>query len=138
MKHLLIITGALLACTFSFAQNTVIDVRESHPGKDLTMEEAIFKGVGYAQAQAGWLDGSRFFFTEGNREFFQGSLEDPQHFTPYKPARPEADDPFQRSVAGYGVRLDGDSLLGEKDGKEFYIGLSDDRNIVFGGTMMRN
>ena len=138
MRQLLIITGALLACTFSFAQNNVIDVRESHPGKDLTMEEAIFRGVGYARAQAGWLDGTHFLFTEGNREFFQGSLEDPQHLTPYKPERPEADDPFQRSVAGYGVSLDGDSLLGEKDGKTFYIGQSDDRNIVFGGTMMRS
>ena len=50
MKALFSTAGALLACTFSFAQNRVIDVREAHPGKDLTMEEAIYRGVGYARA----------------------------------------------------------------------------------------
>ena len=138
MKKLLILTGALLAWTLSFAQNTVIDVRESHKGKDLTMEEAIYKGVGYARAQATWMDDSHFLVTEGRGEYLQGSLEDPLHLTPYKLTRPEADDPFERSAAGYGVRLDGDSLLGEKDGKTITIGLSQDRNIVYGGTMMRN
>ena len=49
MKQLLCITGALLACTFSFAQNSVIDVHEAHPGKDLTMEEAIYRGVGLSR-----------------------------------------------------------------------------------------
>ena len=124
MKKLLILTGALLAWTLSFAQNTVIDVRESHKGKDLTMEEAIYKGVGYARAQAIWMDDNHFLVTEGRGEYLQGSLEDPLHLTPYKITRPEADDPFERSAAGYGVRLEGDSLLGEKDGKTITIGLS--------------
>ena len=44
------LAGALLACTFSFAQNRVIDVREAHPGKDLSMEEAVYQGVGYSRA----------------------------------------------------------------------------------------
>ena len=138
MRKLLILTGALLAWTLSFAQNTVIDIRESHKGKDLTMEEAIYKGVGYARAQATWMDDNHFLVTEGRGEYLQGSLEDPLHLTPYKLTRPESDDPFERSAAGYGVRLDGDSLLGEKDGKTITIGLSQDRNIVYGGTMMRN
>ena len=137
MKKALILAGALLAWTLSFAQNTVIDIREAHPGKDLTMEEAIFKGVGYARANATWLDETHFLVTEGHGEFLQGSIEDPLHLTPYRMSRPEADDKFQRSAAGYGMRLEGDSLLGEKDGKEFPIGLSQDRNIVYGGTMMR-
>ena len=138
MRQLLIIPGAFLACALSFAQNTLIDVHEGHPGQDLSMEEAIYKGVGYARAQAFWLDEGHFLLTEGNGEFLQASLEDPMHLTPYKWSRLDREDAFERSVAGFGVRRDGDSLLGEKDGKEVVIGLSEDRNIVFGGTMMRN
>ena len=138
MKKLLSLAVILLACTLSRAQNTVIDVHDSHPGKNLTMEEAIYKRVGYASAQAVWLDEGLFAVTEGTGEYLQGSVEDPLHLTPYKPGHPGDTDQFERSSAGYGVRLDGDSLLGEKDGKEFAIGLSEDRNIVFGGTMMRN
>ena len=137
MKHLLSLAGVFLACSLTFAQNTVIDVHDSHPGKDLTMEEAIYKGVGLARAQASWLDQTHFVLTEGNGEFFQGSIEDPLHLTPLKRNRPEEPDNFDRGAAGYGVRLDGNSLLGEKDGKAFPIGLSLDRNIVYGGTMMR-
>ena len=50
MRHFLCIAGALFACTFSFAQNRIIDIREAHPGKDLTMEEAIYRGIGYSRA----------------------------------------------------------------------------------------
>ena len=50
MKQFIIVASALLACCGAFAQNRVIDVREAHPGKDLTMEEAIYKGVGYTRA----------------------------------------------------------------------------------------
>ena len=49
MKRFLLAASALLACSFVFAQNRVIDTREAHPGKDLTMEEAIYKGVGYSR-----------------------------------------------------------------------------------------
>ena len=46
MKQLLaILASVLLACPLSFAQNRVIDSKPAHDGKDLTMEEAIFKGV---------------------------------------------------------------------------------------------
>ena len=139
MKHeLSLVAGLFLACTLTLAQNRVIDVREAHPGKDLTMEEAIYKGVGYARAQASWLEDGKFVLTEGAGEYFEGSVEDPLHLTPYKPVLSRKADAYDRGAAGYGVRLDGDSLMGEKDGKEFAIGLSKDRNIVFGGSMMRN
>ena len=138
MKHLLSIAGVLLACTLSFAQNTVIDTRPEHPGKDLTMEQAIFKGVGYARASASWLDNERFLVSEGDGEYFCGTTQDPLHLTPYKPVPPQSSDLFERSAAGYGVRTEGDSLMGEKDGEIFAIGQSQDRNIVYGGTMMRN
>ena len=47
-RYLLTLSGAALIGSALFAQNRVIDTREAHPGKDLTMEEAIFRGVGYA------------------------------------------------------------------------------------------
>ena len=138
MKKLLSLAVILLASTLSRAQNTVIDVHDSHPGKNLTMEEAIYKRVGYARAQAVWLDEGLFAVTEGTGEYLQGSVEDPLHLTPYKPGLPGDTDQFERSSAGYGVRLEGDSLLGEKNGKEFAIGHSENWNTVYGGTMMRN
>ena len=139
MKHeLSMVAGLLLACTLTLAQNRVIDVREAHPGKDLTMEEAIYKGVGYARAQAAWLGDGQFILSEGAGEYFEGSVTDPLHLTPYKPSRTQKADAYVRGAAGYGIRLDGDSLWGEKDGNAFAIGLSEDRNIVYGGTMMRN
>ena len=49
-RQILLLAGVLLACSLAWAQNKVIDVRDSHSGKDLTMEEAIYKGVGYARA----------------------------------------------------------------------------------------
>ena len=138
MKQFLSIAGALLACTLSFAQNKVIDIREAHTGKDLSMEEAIFKGTGYARARASWMEDGSFLVTEGTGEFFRATLDDPLHLTPYKPVPPELTDRFDRSAAGFGVLTDGPSLLGERNGKEFYIGQSDDWNTVYGGTMMRN
>ena len=57
----------MLSCTVLFAQR-VIDTREAHPGKDLTMEEAIFKGVGYCRAQAAWLDNDTFVMIKGRGE----------------------------------------------------------------------
>ena len=45
----LIFLCTALSCSALFAQNRVIDVREAHPGKDLTMEEAIYKGVGLSR-----------------------------------------------------------------------------------------
>ena len=49
MKQLLAFASVLLACHFSLAQNRVIDFKPAHPGKDLTMEEAIYKGAGYSR-----------------------------------------------------------------------------------------
>lgn len=118
-KKILLAASALLACSFAFAQHTVLDTREAHPGKDLTMEEAIYQGVGYARAP-----------------YYQ--VDDAGKASLYKPVPPDERDPWDRGPAGYGVRLDGESLIGLKDGKVLTIGLSDNRNTVYGGTMMRN
>jgi len=47
-KFTLLLCTALMSSAL-FAQNRVIDVRAPHDGKDLTMEEAIYKGVGYSR-----------------------------------------------------------------------------------------
>ena len=48
MRKAFLIIGTMLLCTALYGQR-IIDVREAHPGKDLTMEEAIFRGVGYSR-----------------------------------------------------------------------------------------
>ena len=136
MKRLLSLVGALLLCASGFAQNSVIDVYPGQPGKDLTMEEAIYRGVGYARAAAQWTSGDRFLIYNG-REVLQRNIGS-REFEAYKMERGREEDRFERGAGGYGIRLEGDSLMGEKDGQEFAIGLSEDRNIVYGGTMMRN
>ena len=101
------------------------------------MEEAIYNGVGYARMSARWLDNKTFLLFDGQGGFFSGSVQDPAHLTPYKWEHPRADE-WDRGAAGYGVRTEGASLLAEKDGETWAIGLSENRNIVWGGTMMRN
>ena len=49
MKRFITILCTVLTGSALFAQNSVLDIREAHPGKDLTMEEAIYKGVGYSR-----------------------------------------------------------------------------------------
>ena len=48
-KNLLLLVAILLGSGLG-AQNRVIDVRPAHAGKDLSLEEAVFKGVGYSRA----------------------------------------------------------------------------------------
>ncbi len=51
----------LLMSSALFAQNRVIDVREAHPGKDLTMKEAVYEGVGYSRLPEGMIASLRPF-----------------------------------------------------------------------------
>ena len=48
MRKAFLFFGTMLLCTALYGQR-IIDTREAHPGKDLTMEEAIFRGVGYSR-----------------------------------------------------------------------------------------
>ncbi|MBO4341165.1 MAG: DPP IV N-terminal domain-containing protein, partial [Bacteroidales bacterium] len=48
MRKAFTLVTTLLAFTWLEAQS-VIDTRDAHSGRDLTMEEAIFKGVGYSR-----------------------------------------------------------------------------------------
>ena len=112
MKALFLTAGALLACSFSFAQNRIIDVREAHPGKDLTMEEAIYRGVGYARAP-------RLFLLS------DGSVTD-------KPA--------SRPQGRYALYQEKGSLYAKDFEKDlnFVIAPSDGPNLVYGETVSRN
>ena len=137
MRKLSLLLWTMLSCTALFAQR-VIDTREAHPGKDLTMEEAIFKGVGYCRAQAAWLDNDTFVMMKGRGEApVKGSVKTTVTET-YKMEPRKRGDGWITSPAGYAIKLDGSSLIGRKDGREIPIGISDDDNIVYGGTAMRN
>ena len=136
MKKIALVLGTMLIGTALFAQR-VIDTREAHPGKDLTMEEAIFKGVGYSRAAARWIDDENFLLVKDrNSQPQTGSVNSPE-LQAYVPS-PRQPQKWITGHSGYGIRLEGNSLYGERNGEEIGIGISADNNIVYGGTAMRN
>ena len=130
MKQFYAITAAILFCGTVAAQNRVIDFREAHNGKDLTMEEAIFKGVGYARTAAQWLDTENFVVYKDG-QWYQGSVQTPA-LEPFKPENQDQEKPK------FDILQEKYSLYGIKDGEQFPIGLSESADIVYGGTAMRN
>ena len=81
-KLLLLFIGPMLSCTVLFAQR-VIDTREAHPGKDLTMEEAIYFGVGYSRIPRDKMPavpsepmGSLTVFSEGGSLYYRDNRRD--------------------------------------------------------------
>ena len=140
MKRLILTAGVLLACTFAFAQNRVLDTYPAHPGKDLSMEDAVLNGVGYARSNVSWQDNETFIVYRDRNRIVQGSVNS-ENLEPYRPDRTllgPRDNRGDKGAAGYSVYLEGDSFYGVKDGRTLEIGVSTDRNIVYGGTMMRN
>ena len=140
MKRLILTAGVLLACTFAFAQNRVLDTYPAHPGKDLSMEDAVLNGVGYARSNISWQDNETFIVYRDRNRIVQGSVNS-ENLEPYRPDRTllgPRDNRGDKGAAGYSVYLEGDSFYGVKDGRTMEIGVSTDRNIVYGGTMMRN
>ena len=109
-KGLLILCTVLLGSAL-FAQNTVIGLRAAHPGKDLTMEEAVFKGVGIARLP--------FQAIQADGTLADKPARHPQRYTLYQEAG---------------------SLLAKDNVKEetFVIAPSDGPNLVFGETVSRN
>lgn len=112
MNKLLTVAGALLACTLAWAQNTVLDVKPAHDGKNLTMEEAIYKGVGYSRIPRMFLQAD-------------GTLAD----KPQEPAKER-----------YTLFTDRGSLFVRDNEREesFVIAPSDGPNLVYGETVSRN
>ena len=139
--HKLFILGAglCLACTFASAQHRIIDTYPAHDGKDLTMEEAIYMGVGYDRSAFQWLDGSRFVYMLEPGKALEGSVLS-EETGPYKP-RPFGDDE-EFNAAGNAIRLEENSIIGLQKGlpkgREIPIAISSDRNIVYGNTVSRN
>ena len=131
-KPLITLIGAALIGSALFAQNRVIDTREAHPGKDLTMEEAIFRNVGYARLGASWLDKETcLVLNQGG--MFQAKASKGFEL---EPATREPEPP--KDGNGFDVRRKGNSLYGVKNGEEFPLAVSEDRNIVYGQTVSRN
>ena len=139
MKRIFSLAGVLLACSFAFAQNHVLDTYPAHAGKDLTLEDAVLNGVGYARGTAMWQDDASFILYKDRGTILKGSVDKPE-LEPYKPERMGRGprNSQDKGPAGYSVYLEGDSFYGVKDGQKVGIGVSTDRNIVYGGTMMRN
>lgn len=135
MKKIVIsLAGALCACLFAYSQNRVIDVREAHPGKDLTMEEAIYRGVGYSRAGAWWTGNETFVFTVNGKQQ-AGSVKSAELTAPDL----SADYGSEKSAAGYGIRTEQQAIFGYGlDGKEFTIAEPESPGIVYGATAMRN
>jgi dipeptidyl-peptidase-4 len=134
-QALTFLVAALIGCAL-FAQNSVIDTRPAHDGKDLTMEEAIFQGVGYARAAAAWMNND-FYVVQTPDGVFQGRVGIPFQRTPYVAERRERTR-YNMGKAGFGIRTEGNSIYGFKDGNEFPLAVSEDRNIVYGQTVSRN
>ena len=113
MKQMFLSASVFLACSLAFAQNSVIDTREAHSGKDLTMEEAIYKGVGYSRAPRLFLQAD-------------GTVAD-------KPQAPAA-------TERYTLFQERGSLYARDNAREesFVIAPSDGPNLVFGETVSRN
>ena len=104
--------------------------------KKLTMEEAIFQGVGYARAAASWMD-KDFYVVQTPDGVFQGRVGIPFQRTPYMAERRERPR-YNMGKAGFGIRTEGNSIYGFKDRKEFPLAVSEDRNIVYGQIVSRN
>ena len=130
-RYLLTLIGAALIGSVLFAQNRVIDTREAHPGKDLTMEEAIFRGVGYARLGASWLDNETCVVMTPDG-MFQASARN--NFE----TEPATQTPRQEEHKELEIKTRGYSLYAIKDGKEIPVAISTDRNTVYGQTVSRN
>ncbi len=93
-----------------FAPMKVIDVRAPHDGRNLTMEEAIYRGVGYSRAPY------YFFDADGNQ------LSAP------------ASEPRLRPVGSNGNL----SIFDSETGELILIAESEEDGIVYGETVSRN
>ena len=142
MKRLLT-TGLLLAGLAVYAQPGVYDI---HPagdpsGKILTMEEAIYRGVGYARgAGARWDANDAFRFNRDGQTLVQriqnGKLTQarPQEGEPAPAAAP------QRPILGNATSAfsrDG-SLYIHQGGRDVAIAVSEGPGIVYGESVSRN
>jgi len=111
MKRILTLLGAALLASALFAQNRVIDTRPAHDGKDLTMEEAIYRGAGYSRAP-------RFFVDKDGTVSREMPSESPRYTF------------FTEENSLYG--------FDESSRESFPIALSNDREIVYGQAVSRN
>ena len=135
-KHLTVFAVVLFSGCILFAQNRVFDTHPAHDGKDLTMEEAIYKNVGIARGAASWMN-KDIYLVQTPDGVFQGGIGQAFQRIPYTPERRERT-PYDMGKAGFGIRTEGQSIYGFKDGKEFPLAVSEDKNITYGRIVSRN
>ena len=121
-KKLAAILCAVMAGSGLFAQNRVLDVREAHPGRDLTMEEAIYKGVGYSRFYSKW--------TADGLAYIQSRGQEWQFYALSSSGTEDTD--------RYSYKEENGTFTAIKDGKEYVIAAPEGPGIVYGGTAMRN
>ncbi len=117
MKKLTLLLCTVLMGSALFAQNRVIDLRPAHDGKNLTMEEAIYQGVGLARTPRYVFEADGSVAKMSARHFQEE--EAAEHYTL-----------FQEE----GSLMYRDNRLGET----FTIAASDGPDLVFGESVSRN
>ena len=142
-KRFCIAGAVLLACSALtlHAQNGIIDI---HPagdpdGKLLTLEEAVYRGVGYARSYQSWTDGTHFAWMQDGRYFTRGILPKGQ-LSEAEEISAEQVRPVRGGAHPLGYRAvsrDG-SLYLVKDGTEIPVAVSEGPGIVYGESVSRN
>ena len=136
------LTTLLLTCAALTlgAQDGILDI---HPagdpsGKLLTLEEAVYRGVGYARSYQRWIDGSTVLWMRDGK-YYSGDLAAKGRFT----ESGELDGEKVRSLLSrpqdgwQAVSRDG-SLYLVKDGTEVPVAVSEGPGIVYGESVSRN
>ena len=136
------LTTLLLTCAALTlgAQDGILDI---HPagdpsGKLLMLEEAVYRGVGYARSYQRWIDGSTVLWMWDGK-YYSGDLAAKGRFT----ESGELDGEKVRSLLSrpqdgwQAVSRDG-SLYLVKDGTEVPVAVSEGPGIVYGESVSRN
>lgn len=143
-KRLTLLALLLSAGAMAYAQTGILDI---HPagdpaGKILTMEEAIYRGVGSARSAGARWDGDDAFRFTRNGQFLRQEIKKGK-LTPAQPQDPAqaltAPAP-QRPVVGNATSAfsrDG-SLYIRQGGRDVAIAVSEGPGIVYGESVSRN
>jgi dipeptidyl-peptidase-4 len=122
--------GSFVAGAQSIPGFTPIDTNPAHPGKNLSMREAIYEGVGYARnGWPTWISGNTYaYFNNGRWITGEAGVFDEEIM-----GRPK-----RQSELPYSVVSEGGSLYLEVDGARVPVALSEGPGIVYGEVVSRN
>jgi len=111
------------------AQGT-IDINPAHPGKDLTMKEAVYQGVGYARSGwPQWIEGNTYAYNKNGRWITgEAGVFDEELLGSYRP----------KNKLPYEVVSEGGSLYLIVDESKYPVAVSEGPGIVYGESVSRN